>query len=81
VEDIVKGAFRAVAKRIMEMGWVQDALVMTGGVVAHNPLLAKLTEDVFHTTVLLPPEPQFIGALGAALSAAEKAEDHHHADS
>jgi predicted CoA-substrate-specific enzyme activase len=81
VEDIVKGAFRAVAKRIMEMGWVQDALVMTGGVVAHNPLLAKLAEDVFHTTVLLPPEPQFIGALGAALSAAEKAEDHRHADS
>ena len=37
VEDIVKGAFRSVVKRIMEMGTADGTLVMSGGVVAHNP--------------------------------------------
>jgi (R)-2-hydroxyacyl-CoA dehydratese activating ATPase len=74
VEDIVKGAFRAVIKRLVEMGHLAGALVMTGGVVAHNPLLAKLAEEAFHTPALVPPEPQFIGALGAALLAQERAQ-------
>jgi predicted CoA-substrate-specific enzyme activase len=81
VEDIVKGAFRAVIKRTMEMGAIRGALVMTGGVVAHNPLLARLAEDVFHTPAILPPDPQFIGAFGAALTAAEQMESSKHADS
>ena len=74
VEDIVKGAFRAVIKRIMEMGTVQGALVMTGGVVAHNPLLPRLAEEAFHTPALVPPDPQFMGAFGAALWALEQSE-------
>jgi len=74
VEDIVKGAFRSVVKRIVEMGAVEGALVMTGGVVAHNPLLAKLAEESFGTSALVPPDPQCMGAFGAALFAAEKAE-------
>ena len=69
VEDIVKGAFRAVVKRIMEMGTIQGDLVMTGGVIAHNPLLAQLAQETFQTPVYVPPDPQFIGALGAALVA------------
>ncbi len=72
VEDIVNGAFRSVVKRIREMGTVAGALVMTGGVVAHNPLLRTLTEETFKTPVLVPPQPQCIGALGAALFALEK---------
>ncbi len=71
VEDIVKGAFRSVVKRIREMGAVQGALVMTGGVVAHNPVLRTLAEEAFHTPALVPPDPQCIGALGAALFAWE----------
>ncbi len=74
VEDIVKGAFRSVVKRIREMGIVDGALVMTGGVVAHNPLLRTLAEESFQTPALVPPDPQCIGALGAALFALEKAE-------
>jgi (R)-2-hydroxyacyl-CoA dehydratese activating ATPase len=38
-------------------------------VVAHNPYLAKLVEESFGRPVLVPPEPQFAGALGAALFA------------
>jgi predicted CoA-substrate-specific enzyme activase len=71
VEDIVKGAFRSVVKRIMEMGVVQGALVLTGGVIAHNPLLVQLVEEAFHTPVFVPPDPQCIGAFGAALFARE----------
>lgn len=81
VEDIVKGAFRAVIKRTMEMGAIRGALVMTGGVVAHNPLLARLAEEVFHTPAILPPDPQFIGAFGAALAAADQVESSKNADS
>ena len=73
VEDIVKGAFRSVVKRIVEMDTVDGALVMTGGVVAHNPLLAALVGEAFGMEALVPPDPQHIGALGAALFAREKA--------
>jgi len=74
VEDIVKGAFRSVVKRILEMDTVDGTLVMTGGVVAYNPLLVTLVEEAFGRKALVPPEPQFIGALGAALAAMETAQ-------
>ncbi len=75
VEDIVKGAFRSVIKRIVEMGMVEGVLVMTGGVVAHNPLLVTLAEAAFKTPAQVPPDPQCTGAFGAALLALEQAEE------
>lgn len=75
VEDIIKGAFRSVVNRIREMDVVTGALVMTGGVAAHNPALVRIVEEAFGRPVLLPPDPQFIGALGAALYAAEMKEN------
>jgi len=74
VEDIVKGAFRSVVKRVQEMDMVDGGLVMTGGVVAHNPLLVALIEQSFETPVLMPPDPQYVGAFGAALFALENHE-------
>ena len=44
---------------------------MTGGVAAYNPALVRMVEEAFGRPVLVPPDPQFIGALGAALFAAE----------
>jgi len=72
VGDIVKGAFRSVVKRLLEMDVVEGALVMTGGVVAHNPILITLVTESFGTEALVPPYPQSIGAFGAALFAMEK---------
>ena len=72
VEDIVKGAFRSVVKRIVEMDAIEGRLVMTGGVVAHNRLLTALAAEAFGTEASVPPEPQYIGAFGAALYAIEK---------
>ena len=74
VEDIVKGAFRSVVKRLVEMDTVDGALVLTGGVAAHNSVLTTLVEESFGVPVLVPPEAQFVGAHGAALFAAEAAE-------
>lgn len=74
VEDIVRGAFRSVVKRIVEMDTVDGALVITGGVVAHNPFLKGLIEQSFGRPALVPPDPQHIGAFGAALFALERAE-------
>jgi len=74
VEDIVKGAFRSVVKRLVEMDAVDGTLVMTGGVVAHNRLLTELVGQAFGTSARMPPDPQYIGAFGAALFAIEHAE-------
>lgn len=74
IEDIVKGAFRSVVKRIVEMDALDGALVLTGGVVAHNRLLATLVEQAFAAEALVPPDPQHVGAFGAALLALEKVE-------
>ena len=72
VEDIVKAAFRSVVKRILEMDTIQGQFVMTGGVVAYNPVLAKLLAEAFGAEPLVPPQPQLMGAFGAALFAREK---------
>ncbi len=74
VEDIVKGAFRSVANRLVEMDTVEGTLVMTGGVIAHNRILASMVQEVFGRETIVPPEPQHMGAFGAALFALEQAE-------
>jgi predicted CoA-substrate-specific enzyme activase len=73
VEDIVKGAFRSVVKRVLEMDVTQGDLVLSGGVAAHNPALVKMMEETFGKPVLVPPDPQCTGAFGAALLAMENA--------
>ena len=65
VEDIVKGAFRSVVKRVIEM----DAIAGRAGADRRRggPQSAsvKLAEEAFEPPALVPPEPQFVGALGA----------------
>jgi predicted CoA-substrate-specific enzyme activase len=70
--DIVKGVFFSVIKRIVEMDSFTEKVVMTGGVVAHNPYLVKMTEEMIKREILVPEYPQLSGALGAALYAIEK---------
>jgi predicted CoA-substrate-specific enzyme activase len=65
--DIVKGVFFSMAKRVLEMDSLTDKVVMTGGVVAHNPYLVKMTEEIIGHSILVPQYPQFTGAIGAAL--------------
>ncbi|MEW6671108.1 MAG: acyl-CoA dehydratase activase [Thermodesulfobacteriota bacterium] len=69
VPDIVKGLFASVIKRIMEMDTLAGHVVMTGGVVAHNPYMVTMLEEALNRTVQVPEYPQFTGAVGAALFA------------
>jgi predicted CoA-substrate-specific enzyme activase len=70
-EDIVRGLLASVAARIMEMEPISGTVVLTGGVIAFNPGLKDVFEQDFGLTVEVPPDPQFCGALGAALYAME----------
>ena len=69
IEDIVKGVFFSVIKRVLEMDSMTENVVMTGGVVAHNPYLVKMAEEMVGRQVLVPEHPQLTGAIGAALYA------------
>jgi predicted CoA-substrate-specific enzyme activase len=72
IEDIVCAAFRSVVQRIVEMQRVEGSLVLTGGVVAHNPFMGHLLGEAFDMKPLVAPDAQFTGAFGAALLASEK---------
>ena len=67
--DIFKGLFYSVIKRVIEMDAFTDSVVMTGGVVAHNPYLVTMTEELIGRRILVPEFPQLTGAIGAALYA------------
>jgi predicted CoA-substrate-specific enzyme activase len=69
IDDIVKGVFFSVIKRVLEMDSMTENVVMTGGVVAHNPFLVKMTEEMIGRKILVPEHPQLTGAIGAALYA------------
>jgi predicted CoA-substrate-specific enzyme activase len=69
--DIVKGVFFSMIKRVMEMDSLTEKVVMTGGVVAHNPFMVKMAEEIIERQILVPDYPQLAGAIGAALYAME----------
>jgi predicted CoA-substrate-specific enzyme activase len=72
VAGIVRGAFLSVVQRVVEMAPLSDHVVLTGGVVAHNPTIREILSDKIGASVDVPSSPQFTGALGAALIAREQ---------
>jgi (R)-2-hydroxyacyl-CoA dehydratese activating ATPase len=71
VPDIVAGLIESVVKRIIEMDPLSGEVVVSGGVVDHNPVLAEmLSRHVGHPVQVLP-HAQLAGAIGAALLATE----------
>ena len=69
IADIIKGVFRSVVKRVAEMDALDGKVVMTGGVVDHNPIVGVMLGEAIGRSVEIPLHPQVIGALGAALIA------------
>ena len=70
-EDLVAGIHRAVASRVVVMGKTvgyREQVVFTGG-VAKNVGVRHSLEAGIGLPVLVPEEPQIMGALGAALLA------------
>jgi len=70
-EDLIHGAFRSVVKRLLEMESIKGTVVLTGGVVEHNPYIADTLKEFCDCDLNIPPNPQAIGAFGAALYAVE----------
>lgn len=71
VENIVAGIHRAIASRIAAMARrlkVLPDVVLTGG-VAKNRAMKKALEIELGMEIKVPPEPQIVGAVGAALFA------------
>ena len=73
---LVRGAFASVVNRVAEMDRLDGEVVLTGGVVAHNPTTAEIFAHKLGGEVMVPPDPQFTGALGAALTAVQQEEKH-----
>jgi predicted CoA-substrate-specific enzyme activase len=71
VDEIVRGLFDSVAKRILEMDTLTGRVIMTGGVVAFNDIVAELLSTRAGIKVEIAPFPQEMGAFGAALYAKE----------
>ncbi|MFZ5632459.1 MAG: acyl-CoA dehydratase activase [Bacillota bacterium] len=74
-EDISKAVHDAIASRIISMArrvGVDKDLVMTGGVGRNVGFIKSLSEGL-EMNVLVPEEPEFVSAIGAALAAAENA--------
>lgn len=70
-ENILAGIHQAMTHRIAIMGQsvgFTEQVVLTGG-VAKNTGIKKSLEDEIGCTIHIPPDPQIIGALGAAVLA------------
>jgi (R)-2-hydroxyacyl-CoA dehydratese activating ATPase len=74
VPEIVAGLIESIVKRIVEMDPLSGEVVITGGVVEHNPVLAEMLARHLGHPVHIAPNAQLAGAFGAALFAAEEAE-------
>jgi len=69
-DEVALGIHEAITKRALSMmGRLSafDSLVFAGG-VAQNKCIKHLLEQSLKVPVLVPDEPQIVGALGAALS-------------
>ncbi len=71
VENIARALYRSVVLRVTEMGHFEGRVVLTGGVIEFNPILKEIFEEETEVACLVPPDPQYIGALGAARAARE----------
>jgi len=73
-EDIMGGVHLAIAKRTMSLARrvnIQPLVTMTGG-VARNVGMVQALETVLGQKIIVTPDAQFMGAVGAALFSLEK---------
>lgn len=72
-EDVAAGVQTAIAERVAAMaaGTLQAPVYFTGG-VALQPGMVRALEEVLSRPLKVPAQPQFTGALGAAILAAAR---------
>ncbi len=81
VGHLVRGIYRSVIKRVLEMDTLEDTVILTGGVIEHHPFLAEMLRAHIECPIRIPPHPQIAGALGAALYALDDAQEDVQAES
>lgn len=72
-DSIALGLHESIVNRLLALAGrvgVESPLVLCGG-VARNPCILALLEKKLTTRLLVPDEPQIVGALGAALIATD----------
>ena len=80
VEDILGGVHKAIATRTMSLVrrvGVEDEVTFTGG-VSRNVGMVRALEEVLKTPINVSREGHFMGAIGAALFALERAQAAAH---
>jgi (R)-2-hydroxyacyl-CoA dehydratese activating ATPase len=73
-EDIMEGVHLAIAKRTLSLARrvnIEPLVTMTGG-VARNVGMVRALETVLGQKIIVSPDAQFMGAVGAALFSLEK---------
>ena len=76
INDILAGALKVLAKRLcafLNRLGVEKSLVISGG-VGKNIAVVTYIEQELGLKTLTPPEPQILGALGAAVFAKRELE-------
>lgn len=73
IEDIIAGVLKSIVSRVVSMGGrlIKPPIVFTGGVALVSGM-KEILEASLKERVIIPECPQFTGALGAAIIAAEK---------
>lgn len=77
--EIAAGIHHSIAKRIaimVERLQLKSPVIFSGG-VAQNPAMKSILESYLHFELIIPPNPQIIGALGAALIGYENESKKH----
>ena len=72
--DIARAVHDAIASRIVSMVrrvGINEEVALVGG-VSHNPGFVDSLNRGLETRVIVPENPEFIGALGAAIFATER---------
>lgn len=72
-QHILVGIHKAVTGKIMELlgtVGINNDVILTGGVALNKAIVNEL-ENRIGGNIIVPPEPQIVGALGAALTAQE----------
>lgn len=75
VEDILLGVHQSIAKRsigLLKRVGIEEEITFTGG-VTRNPAMRAVLDEMLGTRMNASPESHFMGALGAALFALERA--------
>ncbi len=74
IPNVLSGIHQAVARRVAGLtlrNGIKTDVALTGG-VAQNKGIIRALEQELNCTLIIPPDPQITGALGAALIAREK---------